>query len=192
MQSTGSITQFLERWEAGSPHALNHVVEQAYEKLAQQARGMMRGERRGHTLQTRALVHETYIRLLEIRNIDWQNRGHFYAVAASIMRRVLVDHARAKQSQKRGSDSIHVSLEKCEPVATDSSVPAMLDVVALNDAMISLEKQDPTQAQVVELRYFGGLTIAETADALNLSPATVKRKWAVAQTWLYRELSVNQ
>lgn len=187
MQSSGSITQLLEQWKDGSHNALNSVVEQAYEKLSQQARAMMRRERSGHTLQTRALVNETYIRLLEIRKLEWKDRKHFHAVAASIMRRVLVDHARSKQSQKRGSNVVHLTLDQVQSNATN-----IVDVLALNNAMTCLEQRDTTQAQIVELRYFGGLTIAQVAEYLNLSPATIKRKWVLAQAWLYRELAEAQ
>lgn len=192
MQSTGNITQLLEKWEGGSKDALNNVVEQVHEKLARQARAMMRNERSNHTLQTRALVNETYIRLLEIRNIDLKDRHHFHAVAASIMRRVLVDHARTKQSQKRGNNVIHVSFDEQNANPTYPGTQGMVDVLALNNAMTRLAQRDATQAQVVELRYFGGLTNAEIAEQLSLSAATVKRKWTLAQVWLYRELNEAQ
>jgi len=192
MQSTGSITQLLEKWEGGSQDALNSVVEQAHEKLSRQARAIMRNERSNHTLQTRALVNETYIRLLEIRKIEFKDRQHFHAIAASIMRRVLVDHARTKQSQKRGSNLIPVSFDERDLNVSCPGAQNMVDVLALSSAMTSLAQRDSIQEKVVELRYFGGLTIAEVAEHLKLSPATVKRKWTLAQVWLYRELNETQ
>jgi len=192
MQSTGNITHLLGRWEDGSLDALNCVVEQAHEKLAQLARAMMRNERKNHTLQTRALVNEAYLRLLEIHKIDLKDRHHFYAVAASIMRRILVDHARNKQCQKRGSNMVHVTFDEFQSKAIDPTGQGIVDVLALNNALTRLEQRDSIQAQVVVLRYFGGLTNTEVAETLNISAATVKRKWTLAQVWLYRELSETQ
>lgn len=187
MPTPGSITQLLNQWESDSHNALNGVVNEAYEKLWQQAQVLMRNERNNHTLETSALVNETYIRLLDISKLDWKDRNHFYAVAASIMRRILVDHARSKQSQKRGGNVIHLTVDQCR-----SNESNMVDILALSNAMTGLERRDTIQAQIVELRYFGGFTITQLAEYLKLSPATIKRKWVFAQAWLYRELSEAQ
>jgi len=182
-QATNSITHLLNDWKGDRPRALQELIEHAYEELSRQAHGMMRGERCSHTLQTRALVHETYLRLVELREIDWKGRRHFFAVASSIMRRILVDHARSYRALKRGGDAVRVTLDEFA-----ENAPDMVDVLALDNALTCLAKHDATQARIVELRYFGGLTIAQAAENLQLSPATVKRKWGLAQAWLYREM----
>ena len=144
----------------------------------------MRRESDGQTLQTTALVHETYLRLVDQRATDWQNRAQFFGVAANVMRRVLVDHARERLAHKRGGGATRVSLEQIPGHADDS-----LDILALNDALEQLGRIDPFQSQLVELRYFTGLNIEETAEALHVSPSTVKREWAIARAWLRRELA---
>jgi len=145
----------------------------------------MRRESDGHTLQTTALVHETYLRLVNQRDADWHNRAQFFGVAANVMRRVLVDHARERLAAKRGGGATRVSLERIPGKPDDDA----LDVLALNEALEQLGKIDPLQSKIIELRYFTGLNIEETADALHLSASTVKREWAIARAWLRRELA---
>ena len=169
---------------AGDPApGLDRLMVVAYQELRQIAHRRMQGERSGHTLQTTALVNEAYLRLRELRHIDWQDRPRFLAVAAGTMRRILVDQARAFRADKRGGDVLRVTLDEQIP-GDDSAV----DLLALDAALTRLCAFDVDIARVVELRYFGGLGVAETGEALGLSPATVKRKWALAQAWLYREL----
>lgn len=180
---TDSITQLLNDWQGDRSQAFDQLVELVYAELSQKARQFMRGERDDHTLQTQSLVHETYIRLLELRKIEWQDRQHFFSVASVLMRRILVDHARARAAQRRNGGAICTTLKN---VSADS--PDIIDVLALDQALTKLAGKDLTQTRIVELRYFGGLTISQIAKSLKLSPATVKRKWALAQAWLYREL----
>lgn len=184
MQPNINVTRYLKDWEGGSQQALSALVDAAYDQLSVQARNMMRQERRGHTLQTRALVHETYIRLKELQSISWDGKKHFYSMASSIMRRILVDHARSKAAVKRGSNAVQVTLNDV-PCSTSDNV----DAIALDSALSQLALYDQTQATIVELRYFGGLGNAEIAEQLGMSPATVKRKWVLARAFLYRELS---
>lgn len=185
-QCQSGITRLLRECNGGSPHALNALIESAYSDLSSQAQKLMRRERLGHTLQTRALVHETYIRLLELRELTWQGRHHFFSVAAVTMRRILVDHARSQRSSKRGGNVAHVTLEDSVDNSTN-----FVDLLALDTALGRLAEHDDVQAHIVELRYFTGLTIAEVSEQLSLSPATVKRKWQMAQAWLHRDLSVQ-
>lgn len=156
-----------------------------YEELRRQARRYLRGEQPGHTLQTTGLVHEAYLRLVDQRQSHWQNRAQFFGVAAQMMRRVLIDHARSKHAAKRGGSGIHVTLE-------DATVPVEqrgVELIELDEALTRLAALDPQQGRVVELRYFTGLGIEETAQVLGISPATVKREWTMARAWLRRELS---
>jgi RNA polymerase sigma factor (TIGR02999 family) len=144
----------------------------------------MEGERRGHTLQTTALVNEAYMRLVGYNRMRWQDRAHFFAVSAQVMRRILVDHAR-RHNVKRGAGVQHVDLDEATVVAGDRTA----DLVALDDAMTALARLDPRKGQIIEMRFFGGLSAEETAEALNISPATVRRDWSIAKLWLYRELN---
>lgn len=162
---------------------LDNLMETAYQELRWIAHRRMQGERAGHTLQTTALVNEAYIRLRELRQIDWQDRAHFYAVAAGVMRRILVDRARARRAGKRFGDALRVTLDDHIPGEDDG-----LDLLALDDALQRLAEQDDVATQIVELRYFAGLSVADAAVVIGLSPASVKRKWALAQAWLFREL----
>jgi RNA polymerase sigma factor (TIGR02999 family) len=182
-----SITQLLNDWQGDRTQAFDQLVEQVYTELSLKARQLMRGERDNHTLQTQSLVHETYIRLLELRRIEWQDRHHFFSVASALMRRILVDHARAHSAQRRKGDAICITLKN---VSDDS--PDIIDVLSLDQALRKLARKDLAQTRIVELRYFGGLTIEQTAKSLELSPATVKRKWTLTQAWLYRELCVTE
>jgi RNA polymerase sigma factor (TIGR02999 family) len=178
------VTGLLQAWGGGDPTALDRLVPIVYDELHRQAQRYLRRENPGHTLQTTALVHEAYLRLVDQREARWQNRAQFFGVAAQAMRRILVDHARRHQAAKRGGSAVPVPLEEGEVAAAGSGV----DLVALDDALTRLATLDLQQARVVELRYFTGLGIEETAEALGISPATVKREWAMARAWLKREL----
>ena len=155
-----------------------------YEELRRLAHRYMEGERRGHTLQTTALVNEAYLRLVGYNRMRWQDRAHFFAVSAQVMRRILVDHAR-RHNVKRGAGVQHVDLDEAAVAARDRTA----DLVALDDAMTALARLDPRKGQIIDMRFFGGLSAEETAEALNISPATVRRDWSIAKLWLYRELS---
>ncbi len=183
------VTQLLVAWRAGDAEALPSLVPLVYRELRQIAARYLAHERSGHLLQSTALVHEAFLKLVDQTRVDWQNRAHFYGVAAQMMRRILVDQARYDKRQKRGGAAIAVSLTD---VADDMVAPSgdvhPVDALALDRALTRLEALDPTQAKVVELRFFGGLSIEETATVLAVSSGTVKREWAVARAWLYREL----
>ena len=180
------VTALLLAWGAGDGSAAERLLPAVYDELRRQAERAMRREGE-HTLQATALVHEAYLRLVDQRRVEWRNRAHFFGIAAQMMRRVLVDHARARLSHKRGGGAQVVMLSDAD-VATPSGDADALDVLALHEALERLAALDADQARVVELRYFGGLSIEETAEALSVSPATVKREWAVARAWLRREL----
>jgi RNA polymerase sigma factor (TIGR02999 family) len=178
------MTRLLKAWSGGDRQALDDLLPVVYSEVRKLARSYLRRERPDHTLQATALVNEAYIRLIDQRDVQWQNRAHFFGIAAQIMRRILVDHARMQKAGKRGSGVNPVVLDEALEVASDQH----LDFVALDDALNALAELDPRQAKIVELRYFGGLSIEETAEVVQLSPATVKREWAGARTWLRREL----
>jgi RNA polymerase sigma factor (TIGR02999 family) len=189
---TRTVTQLLRDWGAGSDDAFDKLVPIVYAELREQAARYLRRERSGHTLQTTALVHEAYLRLIELRRIDWQNRAQFFAIAARLMRRILVEHARSRRAAKRGADPRRVPLDVAAEVAVgDAASDSVVDVLALDDALGRLEEMDPRRGRIVELRYFAGLPVAETAEALGISPATVQREWATARAWLRRELSAR-
>jgi RNA polymerase sigma-70 factor (ECF subfamily) len=182
---TPNLTGLLVAWGQGDQGALAALAPLVQQELHRVAARQMVGERPGHILQPTALVNEVYVRLVDWRNVKWQNRAHFFGVAARIMRRILVDAARARGRTKRGGDALQVSLADVPDVA----VPLTQDLVALDDALKTLETLDPRQSQVVELRFFGGLSLEEAAEALNVSVGTVRRDWSLAQAWLYRELT---
>ena len=185
------VTDLLLAWGAGDRAALDTLLPIVYDQLRRQAARALRREGEAHTLQATALVHEAYFRLVEQDRVQWHNRAQFFGVAAQILRRILIDHARARRAAKRGGGAIRLTLEEVNtPHGGDRGGDA-LDVLALHDALERLAKLDPAQVRLVELRYFAGLTIEETAAALGLSPATVKREWAVARGWLRRELAVT-
>jgi RNA polymerase sigma factor (TIGR02999 family) len=161
------------------------LVPAVYEELRRQAHRYLQHERPGHTLETTGLVHEAYLRLVDQRQADWQNRAHFFGLAGQMMRRVLIDYARSKQTAKRGGGGIQVTLEDAMAAAEERGI----DLLELDEALCRLAELDPQQAKVVELRYFAGLGIEETAVALEISPATVKREWAMARAWLRRDLA---
>lgn len=182
-------TELLLAWEAGDPAALDALLPALYGELRAQAARALRRESPGHTLQITDLVHEAYLRLVDQRRVRWQNRAQFLGVAAECMRRVLVDHARVRGAAKRGGGELAVTLTDVAGPDGPASEDAAVDVLALDDALGRLAALDARQARVVELRYFGGLGIDETAAVLGVSPKTVKREWAVARLWLRRELS---
>lgn len=183
------VTQLLVAWRAGDEAALPSLVPLVYRELRQIAARYLARERSGHLLQSTALVHEAFLKLVDQTRVDWQNRAHFYGVAAQMMRRILVDQARHDKRQKRGGAAIAVSLtDVADDMPAASSDVHPVDALALDRALTKLEALDPTQARVVELRFFGGLSIEETATVLDVSSGTVKREWAVARAWLYREL----
>ena len=181
------ITQLVDRWSNGEPRALDELVTLVYNELAHKAHQLMLGERSGHVLQTSALVHEAYLRLIELNKINWQGRSHFFSVAAGVMRRVLVDQARTQQALKRGGNLQRVTLSNCS--LAESGQQTSVDILALNDALKKLSMRDNLQTQIVELRYFAGLTVDDTAATLGISSATVRRKWLLAKSQLYRMLN---
>jgi RNA polymerase sigma-70 factor, ECF subfamily len=184
------VTQLLLAWGAGDQAAGERLLPAVYAELHRQAARAMRRESNEHTLQATALVHEAYLRLVDQRRVVWRNRTHFFAVAAQLMRRILVDHARERKAAKRGGGVQQIALTDVEPAAAPAAQEGV-DVLALHEALERLAALDPDQARLVELRYFGGLTIEETAEALDVSAATLKREWAIARAWLRRELSVS-
>jgi len=177
-----SVTQLLTAWGGGDQAALDLLVPLVYEELRRIARGRLGRERAGHTLQTTALVNEAYLRLVDQKQTRWQNRAHFFAISATLMRRILVDYARRRQYEKRGGGALQVTLAEAESVA-DESAP---DLVALDEALKNLAEIDPRRSQVVELRFFGGLSIEEAAEVLKVSPATIERDWTIAKAWLHK------
>lgn len=182
-----AITRLLQEWSGGRSDAVERLVPLVYRELHGLASRHLARERGAHTLQPTALVHEAYLRLSKTASPDWQDRGHFFAVAARVMRRILVDHARQRRRIKRGGAAPVVPLDDVEPAAGAAIDP--LDALALDGALSRLEDLDAQQAKVVELRFFGGLTVEETAEVMGVSSGTVKRDWAVARAWLYRELT---
>ena len=178
MQDVGTVTQLLVKHTQGDANALAELLPQVYSELRKLAIRHMSRERRNHTLQPTALVHEAYIKLIDQNSVEWQNRAHFFAVAATLMRRVLIDHARSNKALKRGGECIRVSFDEALHPQGSSLRPPEIDVIELDRAMKNLAKLNERQSQVVELRYFGGLSIEETANVLDISPATVKREWA--------------
>jgi len=178
------VTRLLKAWSGGDSKALDELFPIVYTEVRKLARSYLRRERPDHTLQPTALVNEAYMRLVDQRHVDWQNRAHFFGIAAQVMRRVLVDHARMRQADKRGSGDRPVVLDEALALVAERTP----DVVALDDALRALAELDPRQAQIVELRFFGGLSIEEAAEVIGLSPATVKREWSAARAWLRREL----
>jgi RNA polymerase sigma factor (TIGR02999 family) len=185
--STQSVTDLLQAWASGNQAALDELLPLVYDELRRQARRYMRAQPAGHTLQTTALVHEAYLRLIGQSSVEWQGRAHFFGVAAKAMRSILVDHARARNAAKRGGAARALTLDEAGGIAGPQ---ASVDVLALDEALGRLAELDSRKSQLVELRYFGGLGIDEAAAVLGVSPATVKREWTTARAWLRRELSV--
>jgi RNA polymerase sigma factor (TIGR02999 family) len=184
-QTPQNVTELLIGWSKGDKEALDTLVPLVYDELRRQASRYLRRERVGHTLQTTALIHEAYLRLVDQKNVHWQNRAHFFGIAAQLMRRILVDHARTKKRAKRGGSNIRVSFDEANAMVQGQD----LDIVALDEALHRLAEIDEQQNRIVELRFFSGLTVEETAEVLGISPATVKRDWSVAKAWLHREIT---
>jgi RNA polymerase sigma factor (TIGR02999 family) len=185
-ENTRHITEMLKQWGEGNQNALDTLMPLVYEELRRQAARYLRKERQGHTLQTTALIHEAYLKLIDQRNVDWQNRSHFFAIASQAMRRILVDHARERHREKRGGAAENLPIEEAAFVASGEK---SVDLVALDEALTRLAEFDERQARVVELRYFSGLSIDETADILGVSNVTVRRDWNLAKAWLHQQIS---
>jgi len=184
--SPGEITRLLIAWKSGDAGALEQLVPIVYGELHRMAKRYLRNERPGHTLQPTAIVHEAYLRLLGRQDVAWKGRSHFFAVAAQSMRRVLVEYARQRAARKRGGQGERFLVETAVLVS-----PRAVDLIAVDDALARLSKLDPEQGRIVELRFFGGLTEDETAEALEISPSTVHRKWLLAKAFLHRELQLR-
>jgi RNA polymerase sigma-70 factor (ECF subfamily) len=183
-RSPKEITQLLVAWSDGDESALAQLTPLVYEELHRLAHHYMSGEREGHTLQTTALVNEAYVRLIDWKNVRWQNRAHFFGVSAQLMRRILVDFARSRGYQKRGGGVNAVELDEAAVISENKDT----DMVALDEALNALAKLDERQSKVVELKFFGGLSIDEIAEVLKVSEGTVRRDWSLARAWLHREL----
>ena len=186
MQNSPDITQLLQDWSHGDPAALERLMPLVYDELHRQAARYLRKERQGHTLQTTALIHEAYLKLLGQHQVEWQNRAHFFAIAATAMRRILVDHARERQREKRGGQAENLTLEAASQISTGEK---SVDLIALDEALNRLAKLSARQARVVELRYFSGLSNDETAEVLSVSTATVRNDWNIARAWLKQEMT---
>ena len=185
MSASHSVTQLLEQWNRGDPEALDKLMPLIYEELRKMARRHMGQQNPGHTLQTTALIHEAYLRMVKQKEKHFQNRAHFFGVAAQAMRHILVDYARARNAAKRGGAARPISLEEAALVTQERAA----ELVAFDDALKQLEELSKRQSRVVELRYFGGLSVQETAVVLEVSPDTVMRDWSMAKTWLHRALT---
>ena len=185
---TNEVTELLVRWRAGERQALDALMPLVYNELRRLARYYVGREHPGHTLQTTALVHEAYVRLVGQNPPEWKNRAHFFGVSARLMRQILVDHARGKQADKRGGGALKVTLDAglLEGINKD------VNILALDESLEALAKLNPQQSHIVELRFFSGLSIEDTAEVLNISPATVKRHWTAARAWLFREMKNNE
>ena len=186
--SPHDVTQLLRAWSSGDTEALEKLVPLVYDQLHQLAHHYMAGERPGHVLQTSALVNEAYLRLIDAGQVNWQNRAHFFAISAQLMRRILVEFARSRQRQKRGAGMAPMPWDEALMVSREPST----DLVALDDALKALAATDPRQSQVVELRFFGGLSVEETAEVLKVSPETVMRDWKLSKAWLLRAINVEK
>jgi RNA polymerase sigma factor (TIGR02999 family) len=184
------VTDLLHRWQSGDAQALDDLTPLVYGELHRIAGRHIAGEHPGHILQATALVHEAFLKLVDQRRVEWQNRAHFFNLAATLMRRILVDHARSTHRLKRGADVPRVSLDE-ETAAGQTPTLDLADILTLDRALEDLQALDPRQCQIVELRFFGGLTVEEIAGALTISTGTVKREWAVARAWLYRRLAAR-
>jgi len=183
--SIREVTRLLQAWSVGDQDALKQLIPLVYDELHRMAHRYMSAEQSGQILQTTALVHEAYLRLVDVENIDWQNQAHFYGICARLMRRILIDFARSRNYQKRGGHFAHIELEEAATV----SVVVSSELLAVDEALKQLATVDARKSEVVELRFFGGLTVEETATALGVSEETVMRDWKLAKAWLLRELS---
>jgi RNA polymerase sigma factor (TIGR02999 family) len=183
--NSSEVTRLLVDLTGGNRDAVDQLLPLVYDELRRIAGGHLRGERVGHTLQATALVHEAYMKLVDQREVNWQNRAHFFGVAAQLMRRILIDYARSKQTGKRGGGFQRAELDEALMVGAERGS----ELLALDTALEALAQVDPQQAKIVELRFFGGLTVEETAEVIGISPATVKRDWSMAKAWLHREMA---
>lgn len=188
LEKPAAVTGLLLAWGRGDEAALRRLVPLVHRELHDIARRCLAGERRGHSLQTDALINEVYLRLIDVQRVNWQNRGHFLAISARLMRRILVDHARARRAQKRGGGAVTVTFDEGLQVTNESAH----DLVALDDALRELAVFDDRKSRVIEMRFFGGLSVEETAAVLNVSADTVMRDWRLARKWLLREMSRNR
>lgn len=179
------ITQILREWSDGKREALDQLLPLVYNQLRRQAANYLRRERPDHTLQTTALIHEAYIKLIDQKSVQWKNRAHFFAIAAQAMRRILVDYARTKHRNKRGGDAAKMSLEDATMIAVEEK---SIDLMALDEALNKLAVMDELKSRIVELKYFSGLDVDETAEVLGVSRKTIERHWTMAKAWLHREL----
>jgi len=187
--SPNAVTELLLDWSKGDKAAVDKLMPLVYDELRRLAHYYMGRERSGHTLQTTALVNEAYLRLIDQTRVQWQNRAHFFGIASQLMRRILVDYARSRRYAKRGGGARHVPLEEAAPVVSSSRAA---EVVALDDALTALAEVDERKSRIVELRFFGGLSIEETAEVLGLSPGTVMRDWTLAKAWLHRYMGKQE
>ncbi|MDX2040458.1 MAG: sigma-70 family RNA polymerase sigma factor [Acidobacteriota bacterium] len=186
--TSANVTQLLIDWRGGNNDALNQLMPLVYDELRGLAKRYLRRESASHTLQTNALVNEAYLRLVNQQNVDWQNRAHFFAIAAQVMRHLLVDHARSKQYAKRGGGAQQITLDEGLAISDGNQI----ELLSLHQALERLEQIDDRKSKIVELRYFGGLSTEETAEVLGVSEITIKREWAKAKAWLFRELSQSE
>jgi len=184
MPESNQVTRLLQDWSQGDASALNELTPLVYDELRRLARQHIRRERPGHTLEATALAHEAYLRLVDQRRVQWRSRAHFFAIAATLMRRILVDHARSRHYAKRGAGVVPVSLDNLATLSDERAG----ELVALDDVLADLERVDRRKSRVVELKFFGGLTTEEAAEVLGISPRTVERDWDLAQAWLYRAM----
>src|SRR5882724_6624754 len=181
------VTQLLAQWSGGDQAALDRLMPLVYGELRRLASAYLRRERSNHTLQSTALVHEAFMRLVGQQDVQWKNRAHFYAIAAQMIRRILVDYARSQHAEKRGSGAVKLALDEAMAVAQTPATD--IDLLGLNDALDQLAALDERQSRIVELRFFAGLSIEETAEVMHLSPASIKREWQTARAWLFREMT---
>jgi RNA polymerase sigma-70 factor (ECF subfamily) len=191
-RSATNVTSLLMQWSQGDRGALDRVIPLVYAELRRIAAGQLRREPAGQPLEPTELVHSLFLELVDQRHATWENRGHFYAVVAQMMRRILVDHARARQAAKRGGSVVHVALSDAGEAALTAHDRAASDVLAIDEALERLAVQDPEQARVIELRFFAGLSVEETAMVLSRSPRTIKREWRLAKAWLFRDLNAPE
>src|SRR5689334_20311202 len=185
------VTQLLAQWSSGDQAALERLLPLVYGELRRLASAHLRRERSNHTLQSTALVHEAFLRMVHQQDVQWQSRAHFYGIAAQMIRRILVDYARSQHASKRGSGAVKLELDKAMAVAMPQQARDV-DLLGLNDALDRLAELDERQSSVVELRFFAGLSIEETAEVMHLSPASIKREWQTARAWLFREMSTQR
>jgi RNA polymerase sigma factor (TIGR02999 family) len=189
MEAAPDVTQLLVNWSHGDQAALDQLLPLVYGELRRLASAYLRRERSNHTLQSTALVHEAFLRMVSQQDVQWKNRAHFYGIAAQMIRRILVDYARSQHAEKRGAGAVKLELDEAMGVA--QSAPEV-DLLGLNDALDRLAALDERQSRVVELRFFAGLSIEETAEVMHLSPASIKREWQTARAWLFREMSASR